>query len=70
MKLVKIESGKLEQFLKFAVVGGSGVLVNMRLLFILTRLLSMRVEIASPIAIEVSILSNFTFNKLWTWVVR
>ncbi|MDX2430811.1 MAG: GtrA family protein [Bacteroides sp.] len=70
MKLVKIESGKLEEFLKFAVVGGSGVLVNMGLLFILTRLLSMRLEIASPIAIEISILSNFTFNNLWTFKKR
>jgi dolichol-phosphate mannosyltransferase len=67
---VKITSKKLQEFIKFAIVGGSGVLVNMGLLFILTRFLSVRLEIASPIAIEVSILSNFTLNNLWTFKKR
>ena len=42
----------------------------MGLLFILTRFLSVRLEIASLIAIEVSILSNFTLNNLWTFKKR
>lgn len=67
---MKINSKKLEEFIKFAIVGGSGVLVNMGLLFILTRFLSVRLEIASPIAIEVSILTNFTLNNLWTFKKR
>jgi len=70
---VKITSKKLQEFIKFAIVGivgSSGVLVNMGLLFILTRFLSVRLEIASPIAIEVSILSNFTLNNLWTFKKR
>jgi dolichol-phosphate mannosyltransferase len=65
-----IDSGRLREFIKFAFVGGSGVLVNMGLLFILTRYFSLRLEIASPIAIEVSILSNFTLNNLWTFRKR
>jgi dolichol-phosphate mannosyltransferase len=67
---MKINSKKLEEFIKFAIVGGSGVVVNMGLLFILTRFLSVRLEIASPIAIEVSILSNFFLNNLWTFKKR
>ena len=67
---MKINSKKLVEFIKFAIVGGSGVVVNMGLLFILTRYLSVRLEIASPIAIEVSILSNFTLNNLWTFSKR
>ncbi len=67
---MKINSKKLEEFIKFAIVGGSGVLVNMGLLFILTRFFSVRLEIASPIAIEVSILTNFTLNNLWTFKKR
>ena len=67
---MKINSKRLEEFIKFAIVGGSGVVVNMGLLFILTRFLSVRLEIASPIAIEVSILSNFTLNNLWTFKKR
>lgn len=67
---MKIKSKRLEELIKFGIVGGSGVLVNMGLLFILTRYLSVRLEIASAIAIEVSILSNFFLNNLWTFKKR
>jgi dolichol-phosphate mannosyltransferase len=67
---IKIQTKRIEELVKFAIVGGSGVLVNMGLLFILTRYLSVRLEIASVIAIEVSILSNFFFNNLWTFKKR
>ena len=70
MKRIKIDSNKLEEFVKFAIVGGSGILVNMGLLFLLTRYFSVRLEIASPIAIEASILSNFSLNNLWTFRKR
>jgi dolichol-phosphate mannosyltransferase len=42
----------------------------MGLLFVLTRYFSVRLEIASVIAIEVSILSNFFLNNLWTFKKR
>ena len=42
----------------------------MGLLFVLTRYFSLRLEIASAIAIEVSILSNFFLNNLWTFKKR
>ena len=67
---MKIKSKRLEEFIKFGIVGGSGVIVNMGLLYILTRFFSLRLEIASAIAIEVSILSNFFLNNLWTFKKR
>lgn len=67
---MKIKSKRLEEFIKFGIVGGSGVIVNMGLLYILTRFFSVRLEIASAIAIEVSILSNFFLNNLWTFKKR
>ena len=70
LKRINIERGKLQEFVKFALVGSSGVVVNMGLLFLLTRFLSIRLEIASPIAIEASILTNFTLNNLWTFKKR
>ena len=70
MKRVKIDSQKHEEIIKFAIVGGGGFLVNMGLLFILTRYLSVRLEIASLIAIEVAILSNFSWNNIWTFKKR
>ena len=67
---MKIKSKRLEELIKFGIVGGSGIVVNMGLLFVLTRFLSLRLEIASAIAIEVSILSNFFLNNLWTFKKR
>jgi len=67
---LKIQSKKLEELIKFGIVGGSGVLVNMGLLYILTRFFAIRLEIASALAIEVSILSNFFLNNLWTFKKR
>jgi len=58
---------RILEFLKFAVVGGSGVGVNMGLLYMLTRMFQLDVSIASPIAIEVSILTNFALNNAWTF---
>jgi putative flippase GtrA len=52
--------------MKFAAVGASGVVVNLGTLFLL-RLLQVHTNLASAAAIEVSILSNFTINHLWTF---
>ena len=70
LKRLNVDTGKLEEFIKFAMVGGTGVFVNMGLLFMLTRYLSVQLEIASPVAIEVSILSNFILNNAWTFSKR
>jgi dolichol-phosphate mannosyltransferase len=42
----------------------------MGLFAILTRMLAIPIELASPIAIEVSILSNFLLNNMWTFKWR
>jgi dolichol-phosphate mannosyltransferase len=53
-------------FLKFAVVGATGVVVN---LGVFTLLLSagMNKFVASPLAIEGSIIANFLLNNYWTF---
>jgi dolichol-phosphate mannosyltransferase len=55
------------RFLRFALVGASGVAINMGALWLLTTSVGLPVPVASVIAIELSILSNFTLNDLWTW---
>jgi dolichol-phosphate mannosyltransferase len=55
------------RILKFGVVGASGVVVNMGCLYLLKEFAGVPYFIASVIAIELSILSNFTVNLLWTW---
>jgi dolichol-phosphate mannosyltransferase len=51
---------------KFLIVGASGVAVNLGMFSFLLAV-GMNKYIASPIAIEVSIVSNFLFNNYWTF---
>ncbi len=55
------------RLIKFGVVGASGVVVNMGCLYVLKEFAGIPYFVASVIAIELSILSNFTINLLWTW---
>jgi dolichol-phosphate mannosyltransferase len=55
------------RLIKFGIVGASGVVVNVGGLYLFTEFARIPYFIASVIAIELSILSNFTVNLLWTW---
>ncbi|MFM8332408.1 MAG: GtrA family protein, partial [Candidatus Methylumidiphilus sp.] len=61
---IRFDSSKT--FLKFLVVGASGVIVNLGF-FTLLLAFELNKFIASPIAIELSILSNFLLNNFWTF---
>ncbi len=65
--VARLRFRRSEEFFRFLAVGASGVLVNMGLYLGLTRLAGLRLEIASPLAIEASILSNFALNASWTF---
>jgi len=56
-------------FLKFGIVGASGVAVNL-VSFTALMNLGMNKYLASPLAIEVSIITNFLFNNFWTFSKR
>lgn len=53
--------------LKFMIVGAFGVVVNVGILHFLVSLGVLPLFLASPIAIEASILSNFMLNDIWTF---
>lgn len=55
------------RFIKFGIVGGSGVFVNQGIFALLTELLKLTVSVASPIAIFCAIVTNFFLNYHWTW---
>ena len=55
------------KFVKFGIVGASGVLVNYGAYALFTRALDMNLFTAAFIAIELSIISNFIFNDAWTF---
>ena len=56
-----------ERILRFAVVGCTGIVVNMGLLWILTSWAGIYYLVSSIVAIEVSILNNFVWNDRWTF---
>ena len=61
---IRLQSSKT--FIKFAIVGASGVLVNLGF-FSLFLMMEINKYIASPIAIELSIIWNFLLNNYWTF---
>lgn len=54
-------------FTRFAIVGAIGVAVNEGLLILLYQSMGVYLLTASALAIEISILSNFVLNDLWTF---
>jgi len=62
--------GELKRFTKFCLVGLSGVGVNMGLLWLLTEFGGLDYRLASPISIEMAIISNFTLNDYFTFPDR
>ena len=65
------KKGGLSLFAKHAVqfyiVGASGVLVNLGILYILTDIAGFWYVASQVIAISVSITTNFFFNRYWTF---
>ncbi len=53
--------------LRFGLVGGSGVLVNYIILYLLVGAWGLNHLVAAALATEGAILSNFTLNNLWTF---
>ena len=60
-------TGEVLRIFKFISVGGSGILVNMGLLWLLKEQAGIPLVIASPISVESSIISNFTLNNFFTF---
>lgn len=59
----------LRTFLRFAVVGASGTIVNLGI-FSVALHANLNKYLASPLAIEVSIIWNFLLNNYWTFKER
>ncbi|MFP3914780.1 MAG: glycosyltransferase [Actinomycetota bacterium] len=54
-------------FMRFALVGATGVVVNNLILFLLHGLAGLLLPIASVVAVESAIVSNFLLNDRWTF---
>jgi dolichol-phosphate mannosyltransferase len=60
-------SGELARFIKFALVGASGVLVDLGLTSLLADVVGLDYRIAGVIGTETAIITNFTLNHFFTF---
>lgn len=60
----------VRRFLKFAVVGASGTIVNSLVLYLGYQVGGLPLLLASVLAVETAILNNFIWNNRWTFSQR
>ena len=63
------------RFIKFGIVGGSGVFVNLGIYALLTRIFGLGDDLAGrfvsyALSVEISIVTNFILNDIWTFSDR
>jgi len=63
-------TGELKRFLKFCLVGISGIIGNQGLLWVLTDFAGLRYYVSALFGIEASIVSNFILNDYFTFADR
>lgn len=68
--IAKIRFRQSEEFVKFCTVGFLGVFINLGFYILFTRYFLMDLRLASPLAIEISIIHNFLFHHNWTFEKR
>ena len=61
------ERGELQRIIKFMLVGISGIVVNLGLLWLLTEVFGIYYMYSAAFSIETSIISNFMLNDIWTF---
>lgn len=66
----RIVTPELRRFLRFGLVGGSGVAVNMAALWLLHLQLGFNLGRSSVAAIALAIVNNFLWNNYWTFGAR
>ncbi len=62
-----IDKKRLVRFIKFGLIGSTGIVVNTSALWVFHALFNIPVFFASPLAIALAIFNNFTWNDRFTW---
>jgi hypothetical protein len=62
-----VNEKELERFLKFLVVGTVGFAVDFGTLNLLKLVFGFQLLVANTISFSLAVLSNFTWNRLWTY---
>ncbi len=64
---MKISKGLVYKFLRFALVGTSGFIVDFSVTALVSYLLGVSLSIATGIGFCFGATSNYILNRLWTW---
>ncbi len=64
---IKQAPPEMRRFIKFAIVGAFGALLDFAILNFLVFVVGMPEEFANIISVSCAIISNFTWNRLWTF---
>lgn len=69
VKIIALASNRKERerFLKFALVGALGAVVDFVVLNLLVQLLGLSPLYANPFSFSAAVISNFTWNRLWSF---
>ena len=62
-----VQAPRLRQFIKFCLVGGNGVVVDMTILHLLAHGLGWNVSLSKLCSAEAALLNNFLWNEVWTF---
>jgi putative flippase GtrA len=61
---------RFPRLLKFGLVGGSGAIVNIAILYLLAHVVALPLLVSSALAVECAVISNFLLNNRWTFGAR
>lgn len=64
------ENSLLRRWLKFSLVGATGIAVQLLTLGLLLKFSTLHYLIATALAVETSVLHNYVWHKRWTWADR
>jgi putative flippase GtrA len=67
MFLHLMERIPLIRLMKFAITGGSALVIDVAIYFVLTRFLSIPYLVSRTVSLTVAIFWNFTLNRYWTF---
>jgi putative flippase GtrA len=65
--LARTNKPEIKRFVKFAIVGGSGLVLDIALLNIFERNLRLSVPVAVALAFIIAATNNFIWNRLWVY---
>ncbi|MFC1647737.1 GtrA family protein [Patescibacteria group bacterium] len=57
----------MKLFIKYSIVGASGTIVDLTILYLLVEYAHINVFIAATISFIIAVFNNFTLNKFWTF---